>query len=228
MRLIAIHQPNYAPWLGYFHKMARADLFILLDDVQFSKGSYTNRVQIANGGAARWLTVPVRHVFGTPIKGIALARADWMRAHLDTLRASYRHAGHFDEVWPEVSALYTGLPQSSLAQANAALIARIAERMGISTPMQAASSIDVGSAAGDDRLIAICRRIGADVAYLSGRGGTKYQDEAKFAAAGIPLHYTTFEQPRYSQGCVDFVSGLSALDAVFHLGWKGAAALVTP
>jgi hypothetical protein len=229
MTVIAVHQPNYAPWLGYFHKMAHADTFVLLDDAQFSKGSYINRVQVAgvSAGKPRWLTIPVQHAFGAAIDAISPARPDWPRAHLDTLLTTYREAACFRQVWPDVQSLYNGLPAGSLAAGNNALIARLAEYLGIGTRTVAASSLDVGSAKGDDRLIAICRLLGAS-AYLSGRGGAKYQDEAKFSADGIELRYTDFEQRSYPQDRATFVAGLSVLDAVFYLGWKGAAALVNP
>ncbi len=228
MNFVAIHQPNYAPWLGYFHKMARADVFILLDDAQFSKGSYTNRVQIAGHGEPRWLTVPVRHAFGSTINAISPARADWPRAHLDSLLTAYRETAEFRTVWPEVQAIYDDLPVESLAAANSMLVGRLAKALGIETRTVQASRFDTGAAKGDDRLISLCRQFGDDVVYLSGRGGAKYQDEAKFLAAGIKLEYTDFEQRSYPQGSATFVGGLSVFDAVFHLGWKGAAALVKP
>ena len=226
MTVAAIHQPNYAPWLGYFHKMALADVFVFLDDAQFSKGSYTNRVQIAGHGAPRWLTVPVQHAFGAAINAISPARPDWTRAHLDTLLTAYRDAVYFREAWPDVQALYEDLPSESLAAVNGALVARLAKGLGIETRTVTASSLDIGTATGDDRLIAICKQLGTDVTYLSGRGGAKYQDEAKFPASGISLQYTNFEQRSYPQGGAAFVAGLSVLDAIFHVGWKGAAALV--
>jgi WbqC-like protein family len=228
VNFVAIHQPNYAPWLGYFHKMARADVFVFLDDAQFSKGSYTNRVQIAGHGASRWLTVPVRHAFGSAINAISPAQADWTRAHLDSLLTAYRGAAEFGAVWPEVQALYGDLPVASLAGANVTLVRRLAKVLGIQTQTVLASSIGAGAAKGDDRLIFLCRQFGDDVVYLSGRGGANYQDEAKFLAAGIKLEYTAFEQRSYPQGSATFVANLSVLDAVFHLGWKGAAALVKP
>ena len=228
MTIVAIHQPNYAPWLGYFHKMARADVFVFLDDAQFSKGSYTNRVQIVGRGALRWLTVPVQHAFGAAINAIVPARTDWPSAHLDALLTDYRDAACFRGVWPDVQALYRNLPCESLAASNAALVTRLAERLGIVTRVLAASSLDIGSTMSDDRLIAICHKIDSDVSYLSGRGGANYQDQAKFSAAGITLQYTDFIQHSYEQGGASFVAGLSVLDAVFHLGWKGAAALVNP
>lgn len=226
MTLVAIHQPNYAPWLGYFHKLARADVFVFLDDSQFSKGSYTNRVQVLSGGAPRWLTVPVSQTLGTQINCVAIARDDWTRAHLDSLHAVYRDTAEFHVVWPDIKSMYTDLPHGSLAEVNTALIARLAGKLGISTSMHVASALGVEGGAGDDRLIALCQHFGGDVAYLSGRGGTNYQDESKFVAAGVPLHYTTFEIVGYPQGGDAFVGGLSVLDAVFHLGWQGTAELV--
>jgi hypothetical protein len=226
--VVAIHQPNYAPWLGYFYKMARADTFVFLDDAQFSKGSYTNRVQIAGHGAPRWLTIPVHHAFGAAINAIAPARENWASAHLDSLMTAYRDAACFRGVWPDVQALYRDLPSGSLAAGNTVLITRLAKSLGIVTRTLAASDFDIGSATGDDRLIAICHEFGSNVSYLSGRGGANYQDEAKFAVANIPLQYANFAERGYQQGGDSFVAGLSVLDAVFHIGWEGAAALVRP
>ena len=226
MSLVAIHQPNYAPWLGYFHKMAHADLFVFLDDAQFSKGSYTNRVQILTNGAVRWLTIPVQQGLGTPINQVAIARGDWKRAHLDTLRASYRNAAHVREVWPDIETLYADLPPDGLAQANATLIARLAENLRIATPTRLASRLDIGVAAGDDRLVAIVSALARGGTYLSGKGGGNYQDPAKFERAGLALAYTQFSHPQYEQGAPTFVPGLSVLDAVFNLGWERTAELV--
>src|SRR3546814_3690829 len=82
--IVAIHQPNYLPWLGYFHKIARADVFVFLDDVQFSKNGYTNRVRILGDGAARWLTIPAAVHLGDPIGAVRPARPDWCRSEEHT------------------------------------------------------------------------------------------------------------------------------------------------
>ncbi len=226
MTRIAIHQPNYAPWLGYFHKIAQADAFIFLDDAQFSKGSYTNRVQILAHGRARWLTVPVSHALDDPIDRVALARPDWAASHLDTLRTCYEGAARFASVWDEVRALYDGLPAGDLAAMNRVLVERFAARLGLATNFLAASALGANGAAGDDRLIALVQSVEAHGTYLSGRGGAKYQDPAKFAAAGLGFEYSDFTPSSYDQGGDMFVSGLSVLDAVFHLGWDQTARLV--
>ncbi len=227
MTLVAVHQPNYAPWLGFFAKVAAADAFVLLDDAQFSKNGYINRVQVLGGdGAARWLTVPVTVSLGDPICAVRPARGDWARAHRDTLRGAYAEAAAFREAWPEVERIYAGLPGGDLATVNGALIRALAGALGLESRFVAASELGAADLAGDDRLVALVRAVDPAGAYLSGRGGAKYQDPDKFAAAGLGFRYTGFEHPEYDQGGGDFVPGLSVLDAVFHLGWDGAAALV--
>lgn len=228
--IVAIHQPNYAPWLGYFAKMARADMFVLLDDAQFSKNSYINRVQVDAGGKPRWLTVPVSYDFGDPINRVRCADAAWPRSHGDTLKALYHGAPAFAAVWPWLAERYAALPAAALAASNEALIAALAARLGLKPVLRRASELKVGEAAGgiagDDRLVALVRACGQGAVYLSGRGGANYQDPAKFAAAGIRLEYTDFVHPIYAQGHADFVPGLSIFDALFHLGWEGTAALL--
>ncbi len=226
MTTVAIHQPNYAPWLGYFYKMARADIFVFLDDVQFSKGSYINRVQILWEGSPRWLTQPVSVSLGTAISDVSVAQADWARTHLDTLRGAYRSAGAFESVWPDMEAIYHAIPDSTLGGSNETLIGAFAQKLGIQRKSVVSSSIETAGLTGDDRLISIVGQLATEGTYLSGEGGGKYQNPDKFTAAGIALEYVRFEHPVYDQGRQEFVPGLSVLDAVFHLGWDGAAGLI--
>jgi hypothetical protein len=223
--IVAIHQPNYAPWLGYFHKIARADVLVFLDDAQFSKNGYINRVQILAAGKPRWLSVPVSFKLGEPINQTRPARTDWPAAHLDTLRTFYRSAACFKSVWDQICEIYREIPSGFLDAANRWLIERFSAEIGLACRFQAASDLPLGPAKGDDRLIAIVQQIDENAIYLSGKGGAKYQDPAKFKAAGIELRYTDFVHPVYDQGG-QFVPGLSILDAVFHLGWDRTRALV--
>lgn len=224
--LIAIHQPNYLPWLGYFHKIARADRFIFLDQTQFAKGSYTNRVQISRDGTERWLTQPIKHHFGQTIAAVAFADPAWPGKHLDALRGAYARAPAFAEIWPGLSEIYAAIPTTDLAAANAYIIEALARRLGITTAFVAESALAVGDRAADDRLIALVDACSSSAAYLSGEGGRTYQDPAKFAAAGIALVYADFAHPVYDQGRTSFLPGLSIVDALFHLGWDKAGELI--
>jgi hypothetical protein len=228
--IVAIHQPNYLPWLGYFHKIAAADVFVFLSDVQFSKGSYTNRVRIKQDGKPRWLTVPVSHAFGDPIDAVRCAGADWVGSHLDTLRGAYGKTAAFAEVWQSVEALFANLPESSLATVNEALVTRIADRLGLKCRFERAAALGVPAGRSDDRLVALTAAVDPRGTYLSGKGGAKYQDPEKFARAGLHLAYTNFIPEPYRQPGApgDFTSGLSLLDAVFNIGWSRTAELVRP
>ncbi len=227
LAIVAIHQPNYLPWLGYFHKIAVADLFVFLDDVQFSKSGYINRVKVMAPGGPKWLTVPVSVHLGDAINAVRPARPGWARAHLDSLHNYYKDAPGFRAVWPRLRGIYAELPASGLAAINKALVEAIAREMKLNCRFVASSTLDAGGGTGDDRLIALMRAVAPDGCYLSGRGGAKYQDPEKFAAAGIGFRYADFSHPVYHQGGADFAPGLSALDAVFQLGWEGAAGLLT-
>ncbi len=227
MTIVGIHQPNYMPWLGYFAKMARSDIFVFLDDVQFSKGSYTNRVQVGGTGA-EWLTVPVRVNLGDAIDAIRIARPDWVRAHCDRLRQLYRSAACFDETWPEIEAWFGECIEDVLHIVNARLIRRMASRLGIRTRMLASSEIGMATAAADERLAEIVARLAPGGVYLSGAGGAKYQSAATFASRGVALVTSDFRPAPYPRGDAPFLPGLSVLDAVFHLGWDQTTALVTP
>ena len=224
--IVAIHQPNYAPWLGYFAKMARADVFVLLDDAQYTKNSYINRVQIDAGGEARWLTVPVSYRFGDPINRVRAANETWPRAHCDTLKTLYGDAPEFRAVWPWLAERYAALRAGDVAASNQALIAALAARLGLRARLRRASELGAADAKGDERLIALVQACGGGAAYLSGRGGDKYQDPAKFAAAGVKLTYSDFTHPVYPQGHPAFVPGLSLLDALFRIGWERTAELL--
>lgn len=223
--IVAIHQPNYLPWMGYFAKLAQADLFVYLDDVQFSKNGYTNRVQVLNGDRHYWLTVPVQVHLGDSIDAIMPAKPGWHRSHRDTLANFYRRAPAFREVWPDVEALYDSAPEHDIGSINAHFIDGLSGLLGLTRKTVRSSAIDTGTARGDARLAAIVEILAPGGTYLSGSGGKAYQDAATFEARGITLRYTGFAHPEYDQGTV-FEPGLSVVDAVFRLGWAATRDLI--
>jgi hypothetical protein len=223
--VVAIHQPNYAPWLGYFHKIARSDVFVFLDDAQFPKNGYTNRVQILARGAPRWLTVATKVSLGEPINAVRPAQPDWAQRHLDALRGSYTGAPAFKAVWPRVREIWSTAPDAGLAAINRHVVEAIASELGLRPRFAAASALGIAGKGGA-RLAAIVASLAPGGVYLSGKGGAQYQNEAEFTAASLSLRYSDFAQRPYKQDGGDFVPGLSILDAVFRLGWAGAGELV--
>ena len=212
---IAIHQPNYAPWCGYFAKMAHCDVFVFLDDAEMSKGSYTPRCQIRNGPVAQWLSVPTTFSLGQKINEVRCANAKWPQQHLKTFQASYGRCPFFAEIMGLLEPVYA-TAGAFLSPFNIELIRVIAQYLGLSCRFVLASTLGT-DARSDDRLIEIVRQLGGD-SYLSGKGGQNYQDPRKFADAGIELVVRSYSPIAYAQRHGPFVAGLSLLDGLFHLG----------
>lgn len=180
--IVAIHQPNFAPWLGYFEKMARADVFVLLDDAEFSKNSYTNRVRIEGD---RWLSVPVSAPLHTQIQDVAIADTRFPQRHWGVLRSSYGRHSLIDEfVEIERQAL---TDSERLVDVNLAVLEFLRSRIGVDTPLVRSSEMGLRNRS-TQRLVSIVTALGGDV-YLSGEGAKGYQDDRLFQQAGIQVEY---------------------------------------
>jgi hypothetical protein len=229
-KVVAIHQPNFFPWLGYFDKIARADLFVLLDNVQFPKkgGTWTNRVRLLVNGRPEWVTMPVvrAHHGVRAINEMQIDNsAPWRNKVLSVLRTNYGHAPHFDQVFPILEELVEN-PTDRVADYNQSVIKTLTTRLGLDSPkLVVASTLDVEGQA-TDLLIAIVRAV-EGTAYLCGGGAAEYQEDAKFAAAGLDLIYQNFQHPIYRQDHRrEFIPGLSIIDALMHCSFAGTAALI--
>jgi hypothetical protein len=228
-RVVAIHQPNFLPWLGYFDKLARADVFLMLDDAQFPKkqGNATNRVRLLVGGKAAFVTAPVvRSYHG--VRQIREMRIDdtrpWRTKLLKTVETNYRPALHFDQVRLLVTELIQ-TPTDNLAAFNEAGIRRLASALALDASKLVLSSTLGVQSSGTDRLIELTKAVGGTT-YLSGGGADGYQENQKFAEAGLELRYQRFEHPSYSQRAEHPVLGLSIVDALMSCGIEGTRALL--
>lgn len=227
--LVAIHQPNFFPWLGFFDKIRRCDVFVALDNAQFSKtgGTWTNRVQVIVNGRPAWVTVPVVRAY----HGVRTVRETeispdplWRTKTLRTFELSYRRAPHFAEVYPQLEQ-WIGNPSSGLAEYNLAAIRAICESLGLPAPIKLGSSLAVESRA-TELLISMVKAVGG-TAYLAGGGAAGYQEDDKFREAGIELIYQEFQHPIYPQlNTSSFQPGLSIVDALMNCGCAGTAALL--
>ena len=213
---VAIHQPQYLPWLGYFDKIDQADCFVLLDDVQFKKNEWQNRNKIKTAAGWQWLTVPVLHRFPQRICEVRINRTDpWSRKHLQALTSNYSSAPFFDLHRPFFEEIY-GREWTLLVDLNVAAITYLAEALGIRTKLVMASSLPVpAELEATDRLIAICQAVGANT-YLSGVGGREYLDLAPFEEAGIGVLFQAFQTRPYPQRFGAFVADLSIVDLLFN------------
>lgn len=212
---VAIHQPNFLPWCGWFAKLAACDAFILLDDAQMSKGSYVSRTKIRSREGEHWLTVPTRVHDAPRIADVEIANGNWAKKHLATLSQTYAKAPCADEILAMIEPIYAAAG-TNLSEFNRRLVNAVATYLGIDKPMHLSSSFDVHDT-GDDRLIELIRKVGGKH-YISGRGGANYQDPAKFAAAGIELDVRIYSPVPYEAPRFPFVPGLSIVDALFVRG----------
>ncbi|MBI3454381.1 MAG: WbqC family protein [Candidatus Rokubacteria bacterium] len=215
---VAVHQPQYLPWLGYFDKMDQVDCFVLLDCVQFKKNEWQNRNRIKTASGWQWLTVPVLHRFPQRISEVRInTTAPWARKHFQALASNYQGAPFFAAHRPFFEALYAR-EWTSLTDLSLATLRYLVETLGIPTKLVLASTLGVeDGTGGTDRLVAICRALGAD-AYLSGAGGSAYLDPGRFEAAGIRLCVQAFRGPVYPQRFGAFEPNLSIVDLVFNCG----------
>jgi hypothetical protein len=225
MTTVAIHQPQYLPYLGFFHKLRHCDVFVALDNVQFQKNGLQNRNKIKTSQGWQWLTVPVLHDFGQPIRDVGInPNVPWQRKHWNALASNYGRAPFFNEFSPSLKPLleqeWDSLSQLDMALAKWAMVA-----LAIETPVVHASELGVEGNQ-TELLIAICRAVGAD-RYLSGPGGRRYMDLEAFAAAGITIEWQAFTSPVYPQlfPQAEFVPDLSAVDAIFNCGAATASFL---
>ena len=142
MTTLAAHQPQYLPWLGFFDKVAQADVFVLLDNVQFKKNEWQNRNRIKGATGPQWITVPVQHRFPQTIAEVEVRDTEpWRRKHLRALDSNYRRAAHFEEVMAPIAAILEQ-PQTQLAPLNIELVRRLMQQLGIETTMVLGSEVE--------------------------------------------------------------------------------------
>ena len=216
---VAIHQPHYLPWLGYLHRMAAADLFVVLDHVQFERGNYQNRTQVRVNGAPHWLTVPLvqRSQKERILEKRIDASRDWAALHYETLRRAYTSAGFFGMYGGRLKRIYERRWER-LVDLNAAMLELLREALGIATPLIKSSELAV-TGAKSELVLNICKAVDARALIVGLGGSRQYLDRTAFAAAGIALEFQQFTHPTYPQrGHRPFTPGLSALDLLFNRG----------
>ncbi len=216
MRLAA-HQPQYLPWLGYFDKMDRADLFVLLDTVQFKKNEWQNRNRIRTAGGWQWLTVPVHYRFPMTLRQVRIDEtAPWRRKHREALRIQYARAPYREHALAALAPILSE-PSDGLAGLNTRTVETLAALLGVRTPIRLASSVPGLPEGADERLIALCRHFKCGT-YLAGAGGGNYMDLEAYRKAGIRVEMQAFRHPVYRQAHPGFEPGLSAVDALMNCG----------
>ena len=217
MTIVAIHQPQYLPWMPWFAKAAASDVFVYLYNVQYQKNGLQNRNQIKSSSGPLWLTVPVRASLDTEIRLTRIDGSHLQAKHQKSLLQNYAKApfAHLleKEIFPILAREWT-----NLADLDIAITEWIFSYLGVQTRRIRASAMQaVGNK--QELVINLCKELGANQ-YLSGQGAIAYQREQEFNAQGIELCYFHSELPQYPQQypTLGFISGLSIVDMLLNVG----------
>lgn len=231
MTTLAVLQPGYLPWLGYFDQMLRADVFLHYDTAQFDKNGWRNRNRIPNAHGVVWLTVPVLQHLGTALSEVRIAPDPrWKRKHLDTMRQAYARSDVASTYLDGIEAVLSR-PWERLLDLDIALVDLIAAWLEIDTRVGRVSDFDVrGERSG--KLVELCRAVGA-TRYLTGDAAKSYLDTAAFDEAGIEVEWQRYPHPVYPQfqGCRHtpsdggFIPFMSIVDLLMNCGPSSAAIL---
>ena len=229
MRTVVISQPSYFPWVGMLEQMRLADVFVIYDDVAFSKGSFANRVQVKTGQGVKWLTVPLEGMrLGQRIKEVHAANGlGWRRKHLATLAQAYAKAPHAGEMLGLAEDVLGG-GASRLCELSVASMKALSNYFEMEGPgeFHFASSLGIGGH-NSPRVLDIVKHFGG-ARYVTGHGARDYLDHAAFDAAGVRVEYLDYRKTPYPQQHGPFTPHVSALDLVANCGRAGRDVIASP
>jgi hypothetical protein len=217
MTRVCIHQPDFAPYLGFFHRLLTSDVYIVLDDVQFIRRGWHHRDKIKTRQGEAWLSLSIqKDDYHQVIRDISLSSGtEWVDENLNLIRENYRHASHFDPRFPEIERIYRA-GHEKMIDLNMEILRYFFELFDIEVKTLYASKLNVPGKS-TEKLVHLVQAAGGDC-YLSGTGARDYLNESMFQKAGIALEWQEFHHPVYPQQFGNFIPGLSCLDLLFNCG----------
>ena len=227
-KTVVIHQPDFIPYLGFFHRFLYADLYIALDHVQFVNGSskaWTHRDKIKTPQGEKWLTISTKKSpRNTSINKIELStETSWREENLHALDVNYRDAPFYKEILPEIESLYSE-SCDHLSEFNLKSIELLMYLLDVRVPWVLSSSMQPEGKK-NELLVNLLKKIGA-THYLSSIGSKAYLDEELLNDVGIEVIWQNFIHPVYPQLFGNFIPNLSSLDMLFNCGIKQSRLLL--
>lgn len=215
--LAGIHQSHYLPWLRYIDKVARCDVFIVLDNIQYNKNGWQNRNKIKTTSGSTLLTVPVHAPLGSALDEVRIDNtARWARKHWATIRQNYARAPYFEDHEPFLTEVFDRDWQW-LTEINRVMLEYFAATLGISTRVVYASELNVPGEA-TERLVNLLQAVGAGEYFSGAYALEQYLDASMLQEAGIALRIQEWTAPVYPQLHGDFISDLAILDLLLNCG----------
>ena len=224
--ILAGAQPDYLPYIGFFHKMSNCDSYMIVDHVQFSKKVFQNRNRIKGKNGIILLTVPVltKNKFEQPIKDVLINnQVNWQKKHFRSITLNYQNATYYDDFRDFFEKIYSE-KWNKLIELNEYIIRYIAKLLEIDLPIQKSSEFNfVGKKT--DLLIEMCQKTNADI-YLSGEGGRAYVDDTKFKKNNLKNYFTNFKHPIYKQLSEPFIPKMSTIDLLLNYDLKTSKKII--
>jgi hypothetical protein len=224
--ILSGHQAAYLPWLGYFHKIALCDVFMVVDDTQYERRSFTNRNKIKTNNGELMLSVPmkIKGNYKTSTKDLLIDNSnDWRKKHWKSIFLAYQKAPFFEEVIDWLEPFYRE-EWTNLVDLTYRMNLEFMKRLGIDRKVVLQSELGVNGVK-QDLVMDMCRRMGADV-YISGVFGKDYIDVEYFSSNGIRMYFQEYSHPTYSQLHGDFLPYMSCLDLLMNVGERSALGVI--
>jgi len=220
---VAMHQPNYLPYPGFFAKLHLSDIFVIYDTAQFTRGDFfnRNRIRTFSFNGYMWLTLPVgkRNFTGVAIRDVSILDKGVFSKHSKTLKVMYLKAPFFDEKICEI----VKIPHKNLAEHNIFIIRYLLNKLKISPPrIVFASELGIPIRHSTQGLVDIVKALKGDE-YISGTGAKAYINQELFRKESIGLSFIDYKPLQYPQIHPGFVENMSIVDTIFNIGWENAA-----
>ena len=219
---VSISQPMFLPWSGFFNQIAMSDLFIHYDDVQFSKGSFVNRVQLKDSLNYFWLNIPIMSKFGTRISEINLPDQIWKKKHINTLKQIFAKRKFANDVMHIVFQTYNK-EFSKLSDFNIFFIESVSKYLGLKTKFFKSSDLNLKKTSSSEDVLNILKFFSASE-YITGHGAKNYLDHDLLEKNKIKTFYMNYKIKQYKQKG-SFTPFLTVLDMISHLGKDSIASM---
>lgn len=221
-KVVVVHQPDFIPYLGFFDRLLHADIFVVLDTVQYEKQGWMNRDKIKTAQGEQWLTVGVKKApTSTPVNEILLSEDNpWRRKGLNLVEFNYKKSEFYPEIMPHIREIFE-YPAKKMMDFNMFSIRKLMELFDIDIEVVFAHTLNP-QGKNNELNIDIVNKLGAH-RYLSGIGAvgpTGYHKQELYDQAGVEVIWQDFEHPVYSQLYGEFIPYLSSIDLLFNCGIK--------
>lgn len=217
---VCILQPNYIPWKGYFDLILKSDIFVFLDDVQYTKRDWRNRNLIKTPNGTSWITIPIDLSEGSkvPLNMVKTKNDLWINNHLEQFKRNYKKSKFFNEIFDLLNNCYREINSNYLISINSSLIFKICDYLDINTKFLNSSSLNIKSVEKSKRILSICKSLNT-TEYITGIKSKNYIEEDSFKKENIKIYYEEYKnQKPYPQLWGGFDGKVSIVDLLFNCG----------